>query len=49
MISLFLQIFIFQHGMTAGELTLEELNGKLNQLETQVYDLQGEVKVGSDG
>ena len=30
--------------MTAGELTLESLNERLNQLETQVHDLQGEVK-----
>ena len=32
--------------MTAGELTLESLNERLNQLETQVHDLQSEVKDG---
>ena len=44
MISLFLLLFAVQNGMTAGELTLESLNERLNQLETQVHDLQGEVK-----
>ena len=44
MISLFLLLFAVQNGMTSGELTLETLNGRLNQLETQVNDLQGEVK-----
>ena len=44
MILLFLLIFASQNGIASGELTLEGLNGRLNQLETQVHDLQGEVK-----
>ena len=53
MISLFLLIFAFQNGLATGELTLNDLqvtmngiNDKINKLETQVHDLQGEVKVG---
>ena len=53
MISLFLLVFAFQNGVAAGELTLNDLqvtmngmNDKINKLETQVHDLQSEVKVG---
>ena len=45
MILLFLLIFAFQNGIASGEVTLEGLNGRLNQLESQVHNLQGEVKV----
>ena len=52
MISLFLLVFAFQNGVATGELTLDDLqvtinsmNDKINKLETQVQDLQSEVKV----
>ena len=46
MILLFLLIFASQNGIASGELSLEGINGRLNQLETQVHDLQSEVKDG---
>ena len=52
MILLFLLIFAFQNELATGQLTLNDLqvtmdgmNDKINKLETQVKDLQSEVKV----